>query len=160
MSGFKLRLLSGHSVAESVVLRVALATRDNLRVDAHFGSASRFSIYDVTPEHAHFVEAVIWNERSDETGTHDKEVDRIGPKVQAIHGCDLLFCLAIGGPAAAKVIASRIHPIKLGAPEAIDDVLTKVQNLMTSGEAPPWLRKVLLARTKRSMDYLDEEEVQ
>ena len=69
--------------------------------------------------------------------------DRITPKIDALVGCHLLFCLAIGGPAAAKAVASHIHPIK-AQPATIDDVLEKVRVMLT-GSPPPWLRKVLQA---------------
>jgi nitrogen fixation protein NifX len=141
-----------------VVLRVAVATRDGERVDAHFGSAKRFSVFEVTLAGASLVETAVWEDLSDESGTHDKEVDRIGPKVAALQGADLLFCLAIGGPAAAKVIASRVHPIKLSEPESIHSVLERVRGFLGAAEPPPWMRKVLLAKRPRSMDFLDEEQ--
>jgi nitrogen fixation protein NifX len=155
--GTRLRLVSGERPA-GVSLLVAVATRDGERVDAHFGSAKQFKIYEVSELDAKLVEAAVWNELSDESGSHDKETDRIGPKVNALVGCNLLFCLAIGGPAAAKVIASKIHPIKLSEPEAIGSVLRKVQALMGESEPPPWLRKALGAGRQRSMEFLDQED--
>ena len=95
------------------VVRVAIATRDMKGLNAHFGSAPKFAIYDVTKEGWDFVEAVGFGDTSDETGSHKTDGDdKIGPKVEALAGCHLLFCLAIGGPAAAKVVSARIHPIK------------------------------------------------
>ena len=68
-------------------------------LNAHFGSAPKFAIYDVTKEGWDFVEAVGFGDTSDETGSHKTDGDdRIGPKVDALEGCHLLFCLAIGGP--------------------------------------------------------------
>jgi nitrogen fixation protein NifX len=154
-----LRLVSNAAEAPAgLALRVAVATRDGERVDAHFGSARKFSIFEVSRERSSLVETAVWDDLSDESGTHDKEVDRIGPKVAALKGADLLFCLAIGGPAAAKVIASRIHPIKLSEPESIQSVIARVQGFLTASDPPPWMRKVLLAKTPRSMDFLDEEQ--
>jgi len=138
-------------------LRVAVATQDAKSVNAHFGSAKKFAVYEVTPTSSRFVEAFGFDTTSDESGTHNAEVDKIGPKVSAIAGCNLLFCLAIGGPAAAKVVSARIHPVKLSAPEPIETVIEKVQALMT-GDAPPWLRKAMAAKRERSMNFLDEED--
>ncbi|QPB24659.1 nitrogen fixation protein NifX [Rhizobium sp. 007] len=124
-------------------LRVAIATQDMKGLNAHFGSAKRFAIYDVTPDAWSFVEAVAFDDVSDESGTHRAEgEDRIAPKVAALKGCQLLFCLAIGGPSAAKVIAAKIHPIKVPQPEFIDDVLARIQTMLRAAP-PPWLRKVL-----------------
>jgi nitrogen fixation protein NifX len=100
---------------------------------------------------------VGFDETSDESGTHNAEIDKIGPKVAAIAGCNLLFCLAIGGPAAAKVVSARIHPVKLSQPETIETVIAKVQGMMT-GDPPPWLRKAMTAKRERSMQFLDDED--
>jgi len=124
-------------------VRVAIATRDMKGLNAHFGSAPRFALYDVTKHGWDFVEAVAFDDNSDESGAHKTEgEDRIGPKVDALSGCHLLFCLAIGGPAAAKVVAARIHPIKTPHPAPITEVLERTR-AMLAGSPPPWLRKVL-----------------
>jgi nitrogen fixation protein NifX len=138
-------------------LRVAIATQDVKEVNAHFGSAKKFAVYEVTPTSSRFLEAVGFDTLSDESGTHNAEVDKIGPKVAALAGCNLLFCLAIGGPAAAKVVSARIHPVKLSEAEPIESVIAKVQGMMT-GDPPPWLRKAMAAKRERSMQFLDEED--
>jgi len=138
-------------------LRVAIATQDGKSLNAHFGSARRFAVYDVTPDTSEFAELVTFDDTSDESGAHDAEADRIGPKVAALAGCHLLFVLAIGAPAAAKVVKARIHPVKLAEPEPIDQVLTKVKALMV-GQPPPWLRKAMNASQERSFDDFDQED--
>ena len=126
-------------------VRVAIATHDMKGLNAHFGSAPKFAIYDVTAEGSHFVEAVGFGETSDQSGSHKTDGDdRIGPKVAALEGCHLLFCLAIGGPAAAKVVSARIHPIKTPQASPIPEVLERTR-AMLAGAPPPWLRKVLAA---------------
>jgi nitrogen fixation protein NifX len=124
-------------------IRVAIATTDMKRLDAHFGSASRFAVYDVTREGWSFVEALAFDEVTAETGAHRSDGDdRISPKVGALAGCHLLFCLAIGGPSAARVVAAKIHPIKVAEPTPIDEVLARTRTML-AGAPPPWLRKVL-----------------
>lgn len=135
-------------------LRVAIATKDMKGLNAHFGSAKTFAVYDVTADTRRFVEAVSFDDISDESGSHRSDGDdRIGPKVEALAGCHLLFVLAIGGPAAAKVVSARIHPLKLPNPEPIDGVLARVQSML-AGSPPPWLRKVLNAG--RPSDFLED----
>ena len=66
------------------VVRVAIATRDMKGLNAHFGSAPRFAVYDVTKDGWDFVEAVAFDDNSDESGAHKGEgEDRITPKVAA-----------------------------------------------------------------------------
>ncbi len=124
-------------------VRVAIATSDMKALDAHFGSAKRFAVYDVTKEGWTFVEAVAFDEVTEESGSHKTDGDdRITPKVAALSGCHLLFCLAIGGPSAAKVVSAKIHPIKVATPSSIEEVLEKTRTML-NGAPPPWLRKVL-----------------
>jgi nitrogen fixation protein NifX len=130
------------SKSDALRLRVAIATQDLKSLNAHFGSARRFAVYEVTPRASRFIEAVAFDTVSDETGAHVVDGDdRIGPKVAALAGCNLLFVLAIGGPAAAKVVNARIHPVKLAA-APIESILAKVQGMM-AGNPPPWLRKAM-----------------
>lgn len=124
-------------------VRVAIATHDMKGLNAHFGSAPKFAVYDVTKDGWTFVEAVEFGKISNESGSHRPEGDdKIAIKVDGLKGCHLLFCLAIGGPSAAKVVAARIHPIKVPNQSSIDEVLERTR-VMLNGAPPPWLRKVL-----------------
>jgi nitrogen fixation protein NifX len=153
----RLQLVEPTEPTSGLRLRIAIATQDLKTLNAHFGSAKRFAVYDVTPTDHRFIEAVSFGDVSSESGAHQKDGDdKIGPKVEALADCHLLFVLAIGGPAAAKVVSAHIHPIKLAKPEPIDDIISRVQTMM-AGNPPPWLRKVMGARTARSMDFLDED---
>ncbi|ESZ55910.1 nitrogen fixation protein NifX [Mesorhizobium sp. L103C131B0] len=112
-------------------------------LNAHFGSARRFAVYEVMREEWNLVEAVVFDDVSDESGKHRTEGDdRITPKVEALKGCHLLFCRAIGGPSAAKLVSAKIHPIKLPQPQTIQEVLLRTQMMLRTCP-PPWLRKVL-----------------
>ena len=162
MTARRLRLIKPEGTmpeAPEKPLRIAIATKDMASLNAHFGSARTFAIYDVTATTATFVEVIGFDDVADETGQHSGIDDRITPKVEALTGCALLFVLAIGGPAAAKVVRADIHPVKLKAPEPIADVIARVQGML-AGSPPPWLRRILGRESdRRSMDFLEEEEV-
>lgn len=129
--------------ADGPAIRVAIATQDMKSLNAHFGSARAFAVYDVTRTGWKRVETVTFDNVSDEGGKHQTDGDdRITPKVMALAGCHLLFCLAIGGPSAAKVVGARIHPIKVPQVQPIEAVLERTR-VMLNGTPPPWLRKVL-----------------
>jgi nitrogen fixation protein NifX len=135
-------------------LKVAFATQDRRRVDAHFGSATTIVIYEVGPTGYRFVEAIAFDQVSGENGRHpDDGDDRVGAKVEAIVGCSILFSLAIGGMAAARVVNSRVYPLKLPSPEPIPDVIGRLQ-VMMRGAPPPWMRKLLHCET--SLAFADE----
>ena len=132
-------------------MKVAFATQDMKRVDAHFGWARNIAIYDVSPDGHAFVEAVRFAGDLDEDGNEDK----LGPKLAAIKDCAILYVAAIGGSGAARVVASRIHPMKVSEPEAIHDLLEKLSSVL-KGSPPPWLRKALLKDQPRSFDFAGE----
>lgn len=136
-------------------LRVAIATNDLVNLNAHFGSARKFAVYDVWTKGFRFVAAHEFGNVTAQKGKHDDVDDKITPKVEALQGCALLFALAIGGPSAAKVVKAGIHPIKRKAPEPIETVLAQVQEML-AGTPPPFLRKIL--GTFEKPDFIDEEE--
>jgi nitrogen fixation protein NifX len=137
-------------------MRVAFATNDLHNLNAHFAGARNLSIYDVTAEGYRFLEAVRFEEASNADGVHaDIADDRITPRIDALEGCALLFVLAIGGPAAAKVVNRRIHPVRLPHPQPIDEVLQRVQSMLKTAP-PPWLRKAMRPHGGEALDFLDE----
>ena len=131
-------------------MKVAFATQDLKRVDAHFGWAKNIAIYDVSPEGHRFVEAIQFDGDLKEDGNEDK----LAPKIEAIKDCTILYVAAIGGSGAARVVANNIHPMKVAQPEAIDDLCVKLEGVL-KGSPPPWLRKVLAKGEARSFDFED-----
>jgi nitrogen fixation protein NifX len=139
-------------------VRIAIASRDGRSLNAHFGSAEKFVVYDVSPHDHALVQTIEMSNVSDESGEHRAESeDKNARKIAALAGCNIVFVLAIGGPVATKVIHAGIHPIKIAEPEPVDSVLSKVKTLLTT-DPPPWLRKVLAAKASRSMNFLDDDE--
>ncbi len=134
-------------------MKIAFATQDMKRVDAHFGWAKNIAIYEVMPEGHHFVEVVEFAGDLEEDGNEDK----LAPKLEAIKDCAILYVAAIGGSGAARVVAKNIHPVKVSQPEEISVLLTKLQEVL-KGNPPPWLRKALNKSKERVLDF--EEEVQ
>ena len=135
-------------------MKVAFCTQDMKRVDAHFGWAKNIAIYDVSSDDSRFVEAIQFDGDLEEDGNEDK----LAPKLEAIKDCAILYVAAIGGSGAARVVASKIHPIKVQEPEAIDDILLKLQGVL-KGTPPPWLRKAIEKGQEKTFDF-DEDEVE
>lgn len=123
-------------------MRIAFATQSMTVVDAHFGGARSIAIYDVAKDSSKFIEALQFDLVSDEDGNHDDSVDKLSIKIDALSGCAMLFTLAIGGPAAARVVAKKIHPVKLPRPEPIADVIARLQATL-AGTPPPWMRRII-----------------
>jgi nitrogen fixation protein NifX len=134
-------------------MKVAFATQDLKRVDAHFGWAKNIAIYDVSAHDSRLVEAVQFDGELQEDGNEDK----LAPKLEAIRDCAILYVAAIGGSGAARVVAHKIHPVKVAEPEEIAAIIGRLQGVLR-GTPPPWLRKVMLKGTERNFDFDDEAE--
>ena len=129
-------------------MKIAFATQDLKRVDAHFGWAKNIAIYDVSPEGHRFVEAIQFDGDLKEDGNEDK----LAPKIEAIKDCTILYVAAIGGSGAARVVANNIHPMKVNQPEEISELLVKLEDVL-KGNPPPWLRKILNKGQERTFDF-------
>lgn len=134
-------------------MKIAFATQDLQRVDAHFGWAKNIAVYDLTTEGYKFVQNFSFDGELEEDGNEDK----LKPKLEAIKDCAILYVAAIGGSGAARVVASKIHPIKVAQPEVIMDILDKLQDVV-NGTPPPWMRKALMKGQERDLNFDDEVE--
>lgn len=133
-------------------MKVAFATQDLKRIDAHFGWARNLAIYDLEPEGYALDKVVEFEGDLKEDGDEDK----LAPKLEAIKDCSILVVAAIGGSGAARVVAQNIHPMKVAEPEPIEDMLGRLKEVL-NGTPPPWLRKVMSKGQTRSFDFEDEE---
>jgi nitrogen fixation protein NifX len=134
-------------------MKIAFATQDKVHVNAHFGWAKSIVTYEVTPTGHSLVESFEFGDKLEEDGDEDK----LAPKLEAIKDCAIVYVAAIGGSGAARVVALKIHPIKVPEPEAIAQILDKLQTVL-NGTPPPWLRKALAKDNPRTFDFEDETE--
>ena len=133
-------------------MKIAFATQDKESVNAHFGWAKHILVYEMSPEGYRFVQSFDFGDKLQEDGDEDK----LAPKLDAIHDCAILYVAAIGGSGAARVVASKIHPIKVPQPESIAEILEKLL-VVLKGTPPPWLRKALQKDAAPSFDFEDDE---
>jgi nitrogen fixation protein NifX len=117
-------------------MKVAFTSTDGRAIDQHFGMAERFHVWEIGPENAECVGTV-----SAITSAGDEE-DRISARATAIADCTIVYTMQIGGPAAAKLVSRRIHPMKTAAEVPIAEVVEKLQAVLR-GRPPPWLRKAM-----------------
>ncbi|MBM7868426.1 nitrogen fixation protein NifX [Heliobacterium gestii] len=118
---------------------VAFSTESQTRIDAHFGLAPAFALYDVTPE-AITAKGFVYCPQEFASDA-DKE-DKVESRMHILRGCAVVYCTSIGGPAAARLVQSGIHPLKVPEGTPIEGELNRLQTLL-AGSPPPWLRKRL-----------------
>src|SRR6056297_1476558 len=121
-------------------MKVAFASTDRVHVDEHFGQAKEFYIWNIGPEDAVFSGVVQVQPDADAPGHSD---DKIEARGAALADCALVYVGEIGGPAAARLVAKKVHPIKSKTKAPISDTIEQLQEVLR-GNPPPWLRKALL----------------
>ncbi len=118
-------------------VRIACASNDGINVDGHFGSCSRFMVYQVAGDEARLID-VRNTDIPDDLDVEDKNLFR----AELIQDCQVLYIASVGGPAAAKIVKLGIHPIKLSGIAPVNEVIGQLQNVI-AGTPPPWLAKVM-----------------
>jgi nitrogen fixation protein NifX len=116
-------------------IRVACASNKHEMLDGHFGSCQRFLIYQVNAEEFRLIDI-----RS--IDKEDQAEDKNGYRASLIADCQILFVVSIGGPAAAKVVRTGVHPIKKPNAGAARDEIAELQKVIGE-DAPPWLAKAM-----------------
>jgi nitrogen fixation protein NifX len=132
----RFEIVSGKD-SKGLSMKVAFASTDKVHIDEHFGRAEEFYIWNVGPEEAEFTGVI---QVKDEEGD---AADRIEARGAALDECALVYVGEIGGPAAALLVAKKIHPLKSKTKEPITEVVAKLQDVL-KGTPPPWLRKAML----------------
>lgn len=118
-------------------MKVAFASTDKIHIDEHFGKAKEFYVWEIGPDKAEFTGLLQVDE-----GDGDAD-DRIEARSEALADCAIVYVGQIGGPAAARLVAKKIHPLKSKEAEPITDVVEKLQEVL-QGNPPPWLRKAMM----------------
>jgi nitrogen fixation protein NifX len=115
-------------------MRIAFASNDGHNINEHFGSTKEFFFFDVGPDRVTaYGKVVVGWAKND----HDH---KLMSRVNAVEGCTLVYCAQIGGPAAAKLVARHIHPLKARPEQTIQSVLSGLQQVLSKQRIPPWLR--------------------
>ncbi len=124
---------SAGDMADSI--RIAFASNRGDLLDGHFGSCRRFLIYQVSKDESRLIDI--------RNIDHTLEVDdKNSYRASLIDDCQILFIASIGGPAAAKVVKTGVHPIKKPMAGTATEEIANLQAVIGKG-APPWLAKVM-----------------
>lgn len=117
-------------------MKVAFTSSTGEMIDQHFGMANSFCVWEIGPDEARFLETVPVVQAGDD------EEDKIASRVAVLGDCAIVYTLQIGGPAAAKVVASKVHPMKTGKETSVTEIVEKLQEVLR-GNPPPWMRKAM-----------------
>lgn len=117
-------------------MKVAFTSSTGEIIDQHFGQCQNFYVWEIGADEASQV-AVISGISAD-----GDEEDRITARGNALVDCAIVYTMQIGGPAAAKLVARKIHPMKTNEEVSVAEIVAKLQAVL-QGNPPPWLKKAL-----------------
>jgi len=111
-------------------IKVAFASSDLENIDAHFGSAKQFAVYEVSKDSTTVCEILK---------VEEKDTDKT---VALLAGIDIVYFTNIGAIAAAKIINNGIFPIKYKEVVSIEDELKKLTQMLNTNP-PPFIKKII-----------------
>ncbi|SDF06939.1 NifB/NifX family molybdenum-iron cluster-binding protein [Rhodospira trueperi] len=116
-------------------MKIAFATQNLTHIDAHFGWAQHFLIYEVSAEGHTYLRTVRFKGPLRADGDDRK----LPPKFKALRGCALVFASDIGESAHARLSRQGVRPIVRCAGWSIANAL---EDLIHNLRARPsrWLR--------------------
>lgn len=117
-------------------MKIAFTTSSGEMIDLHFGQCEKFHVWEIGPDAASFLEAVSVDEHGGD------EEDRIAARARLLSDCAIVYTMQIGGPAAAKLVAQKIHPMKTNGVVSLQETVERLQEVLR-GNPPPWLRKAM-----------------
>ena len=82
----------------------------------------------------------VWVRALFQTATAQE--DRIIARANLLSDCAIVCTEQIGGPAAAKLVARHIHPVKTVAATPVTEFVQRLQGVLR-GHPAPWLRKAM-----------------
>lgn len=113
-------------------IRVAFATSDMENIDAHFGSAKQFAVYELSKDATTLAQIIKIEE---------KDTDK---SVELLKSCcvDIVYFTNVGAIAAAKLINSGIFTIKYKEIVSIEEENKKLSTMLNTNP-PPFIKKII-----------------
>lgn len=115
-------------------MKIAFATHDGYSVNAHFGHAVRFNVYDVS--------LTQWTLIGSRILDVDDPQKRVELRVALVEDCKIIFVNDLGGSAAARLTNARIQPIKVAFESSIITLIDQLRQTFNHSPAP-WLKRIL-----------------
>lgn len=119
-------------------MKVAFSSSTGIAIDENFRKTTHFTIWDIGPQEAFYVNTIFIND------DRSSEESRIATRADALAHCAIVCSREINGPAAAKLVSRKVHPMKTGSSIPVEDVIGRLQKVLRDNP-PPWIRKAQLS---------------
>lgn len=112
-------------------LRLAVASKENISINEHFGHAKAFRIYEVTPAECRFL---VNREVAHYCLGNSSSQSALAGILEAIRDCQAVFIAKIGDGPTEKLQAIGVQAVAAYAHEAIEDSLLDYASRLAAGE--------------------------
>ena len=117
-------------------MRVAIATQDLARIDAHLGWARHLMLYEVSAEGYRHLRTASFRTGLGQDGDHGKLV----PRLRALAGCTLVFVADVGPDGERALSLRRVAPVRSHAGQPVAAALDALRDRLRANQSP-WLRR-------------------
>ncbi len=127
-------------------MKVAVATQDLTRVDAHLGWARHLMLYEVDEEGYRYLDLVSFP-----SGRQDGDHSKLACRLAAMEGCQLVFIADAGADGEFGLARIKVTPIRKFAGEPVALALESLRDGMR-GQVPLWLRQAEQKYRRENID--------
>lgn len=116
-------------------MKVAFSSSTGIAVDLNFGVSNSFTVWEVGSQEAFYVGSL------EVKRLPASKEEKLVARATTLADCAIVCSCEINGPAAAKLIARNIHPLRTGVVTPVEEIIGKLQGVLR-GNPPPWIRKL------------------
>lgn len=117
-------------------MRVAIATQDLARIDAHLGWTRHLMLYEVSAEGYRHLRTASFRAGLAQDGDHGK----LAPRLRALAGCTLVFVADVGPDGERALSRRRVTPVRSHAGQPVALALDALRDRLRANKSP-WLRR-------------------
>ncbi len=100
------------------IMVIAVVSKDGVHVDDHFGRAERFLIYDIEGDKQTLLRVENVEKLSENDPSHKFNQKMFAGLLQALEGCERVYCTKIGEKPANELQKAGIEPVVYSGPIA------------------------------------------
>ncbi|MBF0148161.1 MAG: nitrogen fixation protein NifX [Magnetococcales bacterium] len=135
---------------EEKMFRIAFASSDLRHVNEHFGTATRFVIYQVSAGYSRLERVVGFDPE-----VADGRESKLEPRLASLMDCDAVHCCAVGASAARLLLRQGVQPVRLEGPSGIGNLVAAIQHSLASGRSP-WENHLMHREKNMDRDRFQE----
>jgi len=132
------------------MINVGFCSQDGKVIDSHFANCPAIYIYSISEMNYEETGRILFFD-DEERIADEGEDDRVENRIKALKDCTIVYCTQIGGPAAARLIQAKIHPLKVRERSPIEEEVARLCQMLNTNP-PPWLRKQSLKSLSNACD--------